>query len=197
MGRGYTKVYNSIITDNTISAGAFRVYCYIASRPPGWVFNCTIMSKALNMGRNALYDYLRVLEAADYITREQQRGENGEYRGTTITVSQKSGYRKPVSRPSVSRKPAPLNKTDINKTDINKTECEPPAASGGTHTSLDLFRMNLTKAAEGKRVPAAILRKFEAYWTQEAKDGRQLWQVTRPFDFAKRLNKWLEDERAI
>lgn len=175
------------------------MYIYILSQPATWTFSPPAIAKAIGMGPDWVKSTLSELESKGWLTRERQRGDNGRLQGSRYTLTkvvETNVGETNVGATNVGETTR-IRINNIKKTNIKKTECEPPAASGGTHTSLDLFRMNLTKAAEGKRVPAAILRKFEAYWTQEAKDGRQLWQVTRPFDFAKRLNKWLEDERAI
>ena len=175
------------------------MYIYILSQPATWTFSPPAIAKAMGMGVDWVKSTLSELEVKGWLRRERQRGDNGRLQGSRYTltkVGETNVGETNVGATNVGES-TPIRMNNIKKTNLKKTECEPPAAGGGTHTSLDLFRMNLTKAAEGKRVPAAILRKFEAYWTQEAKDGKQLWQVTRPFDFAKRLNKWLEDERAI
>lgn len=175
------------------------MYIYILSQPATWTFSPPAIAKAMGMGVDWVKSTLSELEVKGWLRRERQRGDNGRLQGSRYTLTkvvETNVGETNVGATNVGES-TPIRMNNIKKTNLKKTECEPPAASGGTHTPLDLFRMNLTKAAEGKRVPAAILRKFEAYWTQEAKDGRQLWQVTRPFDFAKRLNKWLEDERAI
>lgn len=199
MGKGYTKrVPNALLTDTRLSAWARLLMVYIIGRPRRWEYIPAAICKELGISDQMRKAATNELVNAGWLVRERERKPSGTFGRYiyTPTVAQPSVENPTVAQPSVAESTDIIIK-DIRNKDIRNKECEPPAASGGTHTSLDLFRMNLTKAADGKRVPAAILRKFEAYWTQEAKDGRQLWQVTRPFDFAKRLNKWLEDERAI
>lgn len=197
--KGYTRTPNGIITETSLSVAARLMYIYILSQPATWTFSPPAIAKAMGMGVDWVKSTLSELEVKGWLRRERQRGDNGRLQGSRYTLTKVVETNVGATNVGATNvgESTPIRMNNIKKTNLKKTECEPPAASGGTHTSLDLFRMNLTKAAEGKRVPAAILRKFEAYWTQEAKDGRQLWQVTRPFDFAKRLNKWLEDERAI
>jgi hypothetical protein len=37
--------------------------------------------------------------------------------------------------------------------------------------------------------------KFYDYWTQETKEGKQLWETMRAFNVKTRLKKWIKDER--
>jgi hypothetical protein len=197
--KGYTRTPNGIITETSLSVAARLMYIYILSQPATWTFSPPAIAKAMGMGVDWVKSTLSELEVKGWLRRERQRGDNGRLQGSRYTLTKVGETNVGATNVGATNvgESTPIRMNNIKKTNLKKTECEPPAASGGTHTSLDLFRMNLTKAAEGKRVPAAILRKFEAYWTQDTKDGKQLWQVTRPFDFGKRLKKWIEDERAI
>jgi hypothetical protein len=77
----FSVIPNSIISDITITATAFRVYCYLVSKHDGWkVLNADIQ-KQLDIGRDALIKSFRILIAAGWITRQQQRDEKGHLLG--------------------------------------------------------------------------------------------------------------------
>ena len=68
----YTKIPNSIIGDLDISDGAFRVYCYILSKPTDFVINNSSICKCLNIkSAISISKYLKQLIDKGYISRKR------------------------------------------------------------------------------------------------------------------------------
>ena len=66
---GFTQVLNSLITDRRVSAAAFRIALYLASKPDGWITREANVMQALGIGRDQYRRALRELEAADMLKR--------------------------------------------------------------------------------------------------------------------------------
>ena len=73
----FTQIPNEIITDINISAGALRVYIYIASKPTKWnVFNKDIQNQLSISRSETLSKYFKELIEGGYITREKVTATN-------------------------------------------------------------------------------------------------------------------------
>jgi len=73
----FTQIPNEIITDANISAGALRVYIYIASKPTKWnVFNKDIQNQLSISRSETLSKYFKELIDNGYITRDKVTATN-------------------------------------------------------------------------------------------------------------------------
>lgn len=78
----YTKIPNALISDTQISAGAFRVACYLFSKKDGWKINNYDVKKSLDIKQNStLAGYWKELLDCGWITRERIKDENGAVAG--------------------------------------------------------------------------------------------------------------------
>jgi len=65
-----------------ISHGAFRVFCYISSKPEGWLVRNTDIKKQLRIGQNqTLANYFKELLDAGWINREPCKDDGGKLSG--------------------------------------------------------------------------------------------------------------------
>jgi hypothetical protein len=194
--KGYTRVPNALITDTRLSVGARLLYCYIASRPPGWKFKAEVIYQILGVCHSTAKGYVNELEALGYITREQQRGEHGRFGSTKFTVVNFSDGGATDGGATDGGEIADIIILNNSNTDLNKTECESGDKSPG-HTQDDLKKFFLSKAKEAQSTIGAsddTMIKFASYWMQRTENGRMLWQTKRTFDFAARLKIWVKNE---
>lgn len=78
----FTIIQNELITDTRISAQAFRVACYLLSRPDGWqVYNKDIQNKLGIKTAQALANYWKELIGAGIVHRKQVRGAANRFSG--------------------------------------------------------------------------------------------------------------------
>ena len=196
--KGYTRVPNALITDTRLSVGARLLYCYIASRPPGWKFSPPIMAHEMGIGGDWLKTLLRELEALHLLKRERLRGADGRWGASSYTLTKVVNTN--VGETNVGEtnvgETAPLIILNNSNTDLNKTECESGDKSPG-HTQDDLKKFFLSKAKEAQSTVGAsddTMIKFASYWMQRTEGGRMLWQTKRTFDFAARLKIWVKNE---
>ena len=77
MKDNFTQIPNAIISDESISSGAFRVYSYIASKPTGWnVFNKDIQKQLQIKRPETLSKYFKELLDSGYMKREKATSTN-------------------------------------------------------------------------------------------------------------------------
>ena len=93
--KDFTTIPNEIITDSNLSAGAFRLYCYLASKPETWEVNNTDIRKQLNIGsNNSLNKYWKELIETGWVEKEREKDEKGKFTGRTILILYNSRNRK-------------------------------------------------------------------------------------------------------
>ncbi len=147
--QNYSTIPNEIIVDTSISSGAFRLYCYLASKPETWEVNNNDIRKQLKIGsNNSLNKYWKELIDAGWIEKARHKDEKGKFTGKTILILHNNRNRKncengknPLSQKIHYRKNCEIaksakhNNTEyISNTDINsnteyinkKTNIEPP-----------------------------------------------------------------------
>jgi len=140
--KNYTTIPNELIVDTSISAGAFRLYCYLASKPETWEVNNKDIMKSLKIGsNNSLNRYWKELIDKGWIEKTREKDEKGKFTGKTILILHNTHNRKscengenPLSQKIHFRKNCEIAKsakhsnTDINSNTeyISKTEKEKP-----------------------------------------------------------------------
>ena len=196
--KGYTRVPNALITDTRLSVGARLLYCYIASKPPGWKFSLERIPSELGLTKDLIFKLLRELEQLGVLHRVRLRDERGRLGGSTYDLSKydETKFGKTKLGETKFGKMTPLNNTYNSNTDLNKTECESGDKSPA-HTQDDIKKFFLSKAKEAQSTVGAsddTMIKFASYWMQRTEGGRMLWQTKRTFDFAARLKIWVKNE---
>lgn len=126
---GFTQVSNKIITSTDLSCKAKAVYCYLFSRPDGWKFYRSEITKNFKESTKTIDSALKELEDFGVIQKEQLRDDKGFYSGFNIilnTDTQESDNRlsdtpKTDNRESDNRKGNTIN-TDTSNTDLSNTD---------------------------------------------------------------------------
>lgn len=76
----YSQIPNDLIYDESLSDRARFVYCWMASKPTGWDFYLTPMSKNINCSIDTLRKYIKELVDAGWLTKgEQSIGNGGKF----------------------------------------------------------------------------------------------------------------------
>jgi len=84
--REYSQIPNEIITDTTISAGAFRVLVYLFSKPDNWNIYNKDICKQLNITEQTLSKYWKQLLASQWLKRERNSPTHKEPGGYTYEI---------------------------------------------------------------------------------------------------------------
>ena len=93
---GFTQISNEIITNPNLSAKAKAVYCYLFSRPDGWVFYRSEIVKNFKESIKTIDIALKELSDYGVIEKVQRRSSEGVFSGFDIkmyTVTPKSDTR--------------------------------------------------------------------------------------------------------
>jgi len=146
--KNYTTIPNELIVDTSISAGAFRLYCYLASKPETWEVNNKDIMKSLKIGsKDTLSKYWNELIKNNWIEKQQERNSNGKFTGKTILILHnnrnpknteilKSGNSEKYGNPKNTEigKSRKHSNTNINSNTeyISKTEKEKPTSKEET-----------------------------------------------------------------
>ena len=70
----FTQIVNDSIIDINLSDGAFRVLCYLLSKPDGWQINNVDVQKQLNIGDpHTMSRYWKQLIVSGWVSRERRR----------------------------------------------------------------------------------------------------------------------------
>lgn len=78
----FASIPNSIVVDMSISAGALRVYLYLASKPEEWeVINSDIQNKLDIKQAQTIANYWKELIASGWITRRRILNDKNQYSG--------------------------------------------------------------------------------------------------------------------
>lgn len=198
--KNFTRVPNALITDARLSLGARMVYIYIASKPGTWKFSPPIMAHEMGIGEDWLKTLLRELEALHLLKRERLRGADGRWGASSYTLTKVVNTN--VGKTNVGAtnvgKTTPLVRLNNSKTEISNTKREKGDKSPAL--SRENFKDKVREAiaelkAEGMKMDRDVNIKFYDYWTQETKEGKQLWETMRAFNVKTRLKKWIKDER--
>ncbi len=125
--RNFTSIPNELIIDTSISEKAFRLYCYLASKPESWEINNTDIMKNLKIGsNNSLAKYWKELINSGWIEKQKEKDKSGKFTGKTILILHNNRNRKscengnlPKSQDNRNRKSCEIAKSAIhNNTDI-------------------------------------------------------------------------------
>jgi hypothetical protein len=83
--KNFTVIPNELIADTEISTGAFKLYCYLASKPESWNINNKDITKQLKIGsKDTLAKYWRELNDAGWIEKSVEQDKSGKFTGKTI-----------------------------------------------------------------------------------------------------------------
>jgi len=74
----FTQIPDKIMLDTNISHGAFRVYCYLFSKPDGWDYFSNDIKKKLNIKKDhTIANYLKELRENNWVERKRNIKTNG------------------------------------------------------------------------------------------------------------------------
>lgn len=198
--KNFTRVPNALITDARLSLGARMVYIYIASKPNNWEFHPDAMAHELGITRGKMYQLLQELEAHNVLKRQQTRDHKTRFGAASYELAEyrKAEFGKSEVGKAEFGKSAHLVRLNNSKTEISNTKREKGDKSPAL--SRDNFKEQVRQAiaelkAEGMKMDRDVNIKFYDYWTQETKEGKQLWETMRAFNVKTRLKKWIKDER--
>lgn len=99
----------------------------ILSYPDDWQINGTHLARTLGVSESTCYKYLRELEHAGYIEKEQIRSEDGTFKGYCYHIYESPSVKNshPVSEPSVKKpntvKPSAVNQRLLTNKETNKS----------------------------------------------------------------------------
>lgn len=123
--KNFTVIPNKLLVDNRLSMGAKIVYCYLGSKPDGWVIINNDVQKSLDVSQQSLSKYYKELLDSGWISRSRIVDENNHFLGgfkyelfNTSNNENSHIYKKYIYGKSIDN-----NKKDIiSKKDINNKE---------------------------------------------------------------------------
>jgi hypothetical protein len=126
MRNGFTNIPNELIANPHISAGAFRLWCFIASQAEGATLTRAFIFAGLGIGKRAFDGYRAELMEAGLLEAVEVPGKATEYRaltqcqkstGLSSTPSAKKAPTPSAKKaPTPSAKKAPLKNTNLKNT---------------------------------------------------------------------------------
>lgn len=134
----FTQVYDQTVTDQRLTANAFRVLCYMLGQPDWWQFNCTDIRKKVGLGKEALASAMKCLEKAAYLKRTKEQAANGKFNWTyeidpTPTMDGSAGHGQPAKNEEtidglpMHGSPRPIVRTKSNKNIYESAQKTNPA----------------------------------------------------------------------
>lgn len=122
----FTQIPNALIANPNISAKAKAVYCYIFSRPEGWIFYIQNIINNMKEGKKAIRVALKELEEFGYIRRTQLKSPQGKWLGSEIEIrTEPATLEPPTLKPPTPEGHAVKethNNTNSSNTDSSNTE---------------------------------------------------------------------------
>ncbi len=123
----FTIIANGCLQDDTLSAEALGVLCYLLGRPDNWTVRPTQLAARFDCGREKIDRILKELIEKNYIVKTQTRNPATKtWNPIEYTVYQVPMGGKAVNGLAVAEKPstalAEVLNTDIPRTDITSTE---------------------------------------------------------------------------
>ncbi len=126
----YVNVYKDILKNKELSLRDRGMMVTLLSLPDNWNFSITGMSKILHDGKCSIQSSLEKLEDLGYITRTQERTENGAFGGITLEIHETpqhplTGFRqtdKPITDKTMTEKPSAENRKQYINKRVNTNE---------------------------------------------------------------------------
>lgn len=190
---GYTQVPNTMLCDPNLSAKAKGIYCYLFSKPDGWVFHTETILKELKEGRDSFYAAIDELISKGYIERTQKTESDGKFGGiiyefkdpqAETTVSGKSVY----GFYRVGKIPT-HNNTDLDsKTEINNIPpIAPPKGGADVESSFEEFwSAYVPVKVKGRLIVKGSKKVAEQKYRKAINDG------AKPEEILEGLRKYLK-----
>lgn len=188
-----TRIQNRIIWDNSISTMARFSLIAMLSLPDTWDYSVRGMAVMLNVSKDTMGKYLKELETAGYLKRQQNKCEAGRFSSTQYILTDTPGdfgeeepcpnfydtegeTTSPCPNLPDPEKPDPKKSPQKKRTkEKNDTEQYPPKAPQGAAVSERPKRRRKPKA-----VPTWQPEKFEGFWSAYPRDE----------DRAKAVEQW-------
>lgn len=82
----YQQIPRSLVFDTSMTDRARFVFVYMASKPDGWDFYMSNMSKELGYSQETLRKYISELISAGWLTRHEQENNHGMFGNFTYTL---------------------------------------------------------------------------------------------------------------
>jgi|ERR1700730_1388326 len=123
----FTVVPNAIFNDDRICLGAKGLLGYLLSRPGNWDVRHDQLQHQLGIGRKLLLKYLKELEKAGYLERDEEQGRDEYNRFTTLNYIVRDIPELTTADAPVPLRPEPQREKDTgnNKEEINTESTNP------------------------------------------------------------------------
>lgn len=125
---GFAQIPNELLEDTNLSFKAKGLYAYMVSRPDGWQFYESQLSKVSKDGKDATNSALNELIDAGWIEREEERErESGRFGGYIYHIHYHCGLSATAEPQRLNRNGKPAtNNTNQNNTDGTILTDNPP-----------------------------------------------------------------------
>lgn len=184
--KGFTTLLNEPIRDKRLSLKTKGLYAVMASLPDDWEYSIAGLAVICNAGKDAIRSALKEMEAAGYLTRQQEHDDNGhfascvyEIHDVSICPVEESGTPlsgfpstvKPSSGKPSSGEPSSGNPTELNKEYINK-RLNPPIVPQTVDDTLpkDKPEPKPRRRRRAKSEPSWQAERFEGFWGAYPRD---------------------------
>ena len=84
----FTQIPNGIINDKNLSALAFKIYCYMMSKPENWTFYNKNIIENMKEGRDACLKAIKELEQSGWIAGKVIRDKRGTFKEYILYIKQ-------------------------------------------------------------------------------------------------------------
>lgn len=130
----FSQIDNNLIESDKISGTAFKIWCYLFSRPEGWTFYWSNILQKMKEGRDAVKNAVNELEKQGYVAKEQKkiftgRGKEWRWGGMEISV-----FYDPMENPQFVRSLAPEGSSPITENPSTGNPTSGDASTGKPST---------------------------------------------------------------
>lgn len=146
----FSQIDNALICSNEISGTAFKLWCYLFSRPENWTFYWSDILPKMKEGRNAVKNAAKELEELGYLSKEQKkvftgRGKEWRWGGMDISLFW-DPLTNPNFNPSLEPKPSsPLTENGLSGNPSSGNEKSGDEIAGNGSTNKNQSKQYLTK----------------------------------------------------
>ena len=180
---GYSIIPNKLVEDTSISDRARFVFCLMATKPSGWKFFQSPLSKQIGVSKETLQKYLKELIDTGWITKKPQKMEDGRW-GANGYILHNTPYRK---KHRTGKKPI------REKTNTGKTK----------HLVSSNKRVNSNKEEEKKeyispdQIKPTLLERNERYLPLAKKLAKSIKSIKKINHTTTQLKSWANDFRQL
>jgi len=146
----FSQIDNALICSNEISGLAFKLWCYLFSRPENWTFFWSDILPKMKEGRNAVKNAGKELEELGYMSKEQKKvytGRGKEWRWGGMDISL---FYDPMTNPIFAatleqKERSPLTENGSSGNESSGNESSGYEIAGNGSTNKELSKQDLSK----------------------------------------------------